>query len=107
MPARPDRAGKRNLVVERVGINPLVMIAAADHPWTKRKRIDFGAVSNERFVVREPGSGTRLWTAEWRRRFGAELRPAQELGSNEAIKQAVRAGRGGQPGGESLLWPTR
>lgn len=84
----------RNLVIERVGINPLVMIAAPDHPWTRRKRIDFRAVSNERFVVREPGSGTRLWTEEWLRRFGAELRPALELGSNEAIKQAVRAGHG-------------
>ncbi|HKL50025.1 MAG TPA: LysR family transcriptional regulator [Wenzhouxiangellaceae bacterium] len=84
----------RNLVVERIGINPLVMIAAPNHPWTKRKRIDFRAVSNERFVVREPGSGTRLWTEEWLGRFGAELRPALELGSNEAIKQAVRAGHG-------------
>src|SRR6056297_800878 len=84
----------RGLLIERVAINPLVMIAAPDHPWTRRKRIDFRAVSEERFVVRESGSGTRLWTEEWLGRFGAELKPALELGSNEAIKQAVRAGHG-------------
>ena len=84
----------RELQQERVGINPLVMIAAPDHPWTRRYRIDFRSVARARFVVREQGSGTRLWTAEWLQRFGAELRPELELGSNEAIKQAVRGGHG-------------
>lgn len=84
----------RSLVIERIGINPLVMIAAPDHPWMQRKRIDFRAVSRARFLVREEGSGTRMWTAEWLHRFGAELRPELELGSNEAIKQAVRDGHG-------------
>jgi len=84
----------RELRLERVCANPLVMIAAPDHPWTRRPRIDFRSVARARFVVREEGSGTRLWTAEWLERFGAELRPELELGSNEAIKQAVRGGHG-------------
>ncbi|MDT8439575.1 MAG: LysR family transcriptional regulator [Wenzhouxiangellaceae bacterium] len=84
----------RELDVERIGINPLVLIAAPDHPWLKRKRLDFRSVGRARFVVREQGSGTRAWTAEWLARFGAELRPELELGSNEAIKQAVRDGHG-------------
>jgi len=84
----------RALEIRRVGINPLVMIAAPDHPWLKRKRLDFRSVARARFVVREQGSGTRAWTAEWLARFGAELKPELELGSNEAIKQAVRAGHG-------------
>ena len=84
----------RELRAECIGINPLVMIAAPDHPWTRRSRIDFRSVARARFVVREPGSGTRLWTAEWLQRFGAELKPELELGSNEAIKQAVRGGHG-------------
>lgn len=84
----------RELNLKRIGINPLVMIAAPDHPWTQRSRIDFRSVARARFVVREQGSGTRIWTAEWLQRFGAELKPELELGSNEAIKQAVRGGHG-------------
>lgn len=84
----------RALEREQVGINPLVMIAAPDHPWTRSKDLRFRQVADTRFVVREQGSGTRAWTAEWLQRFGAELKPELELGSNEAIKQAVRGGHG-------------
>ncbi len=84
----------RQLSCEQVGINPLVMIAAPDHPWTQAPTISFDLIAGTGFVVREPGSGTRLWTEEWLRRFGAELKPELQLGSNEAIKQAVRGGHG-------------
>lgn len=84
----------REVRTECIGANPLVMIAAPDHPWTRRQRIDFRDVARARFVVREQGSGTRLWTEEWLARFEAELEPELELGSNEAIKHAVRAGHG-------------
>lgn len=87
----PDR---RALEREQVGINPLVMIAAPDHHWTQSRDLRFREVAKTRFVVREQGSGTRSWTADWLERFGAELRPKLELGSNEAIKQAVRGGYG-------------
>jgi DNA-binding transcriptional LysR family regulator len=84
----------RALEREQVGINPLVMIAAPDHPWARSRALRFRQVTETRFVVREQGSGTRSWTADWLARFGAELRPELELGSNEAIKQAVRGGHG-------------
>lgn len=45
-------------------------------------------------MVREVASGTRLWTGEWLAQFGVELRAELELGSNEAVKQAVLAGHG-------------
>jgi len=83
-----------SLHCEQVGINPLVMIAAPDHPWTRSPAISVDLIANTGFVVREQGSGTRLWTEEWLKRFGAELRPELQLGSNEAIKQAVRGGHG-------------
>ncbi len=89
---RPPQKG--DLTIETVGLNPLVMIAAPSHPWAKRAKIDFSALAAQRFVVRETGSGTRLWTADWLAHFGADLQPSLELGSNEAIKQAVMAGYG-------------
>lgn len=83
-----------SLHCEQVGINPLVMIAAPDHPWTRSPAIGVELIARTGFVVREQGSGTRLWTEEWLQRFGVELRPELQLGSNEAIKQAVRGGHG-------------
>ncbi len=76
--------------------NPLVVIAAPDHPLASRKRIDPSSLKQETFVIREPGSGTRIAME----RFFAEhgWRPGQgsgmEMTSNEAIKQAVEAGLG-------------
>lgn len=84
----------REVLTERIGANPLVMIAAPDHPWMQRRRIDVRDVARARFVVREEGSGTRLWMTEWLQRFDAALDPELELGSNEAIKQAVQGGHG-------------
>jgi DNA-binding transcriptional LysR family regulator len=90
--SRPPR--EKKLQVLPVGFNPLVMIAAPGHPWAAREQIDLENLSAQRFVVREPGSGTRLWTADWLARFNCELKPELELGSNEAIKQAVAGGHG-------------
>ena len=74
--------------------NPLVALAPADHPLTRQKNIAFAAFAREPLLVREPGSGTRL---EVDRLFEAhELQPtiSMELGSNEAIKEAMNAGLG-------------
>ncbi|MGY6553122.1 MAG: LysR family transcriptional regulator [Wenzhouxiangella sp.] len=83
-----------DLEVETVGLNPLVMIAAPDHPGLATPDLTLEALKGEAFVVREKASGTRWWTLRWLEHFGARLRPALELGSNEAIKQAVMGGHG-------------
>lgn len=82
------------LEIETVGLNPLVMICAPDHPWLARPDLTLEALTSEAFVVREKASGTRWWTSSWLEHFGTRLRPALELGSNEAIKQAVMGGHG-------------
>ncbi len=88
MPARDD------LEVETVGLNPLVMIAAPEHPWVRQPDLTLAALGSESFVVRETASGTRWWTLRWLQHFGVRLKPALELGSNEALKQAVMGGHG-------------
>lgn len=78
----------------RFAENPLVVIAAPDHPLAGRKRIALDQIAAGPFVMRETGSGTRI-AAE--RAFAAQgLVPVvrMELGANEAIKQAVMAGLG-------------
>ena len=84
----------RGFRVEAVGDNPLLVIAPPDHPWVGRRRIPVGDLASQPFVVRERGSGTRLWTDDWLRTRGVTIRARLELGSNEAVKQAVRGGFG-------------
>ena len=74
--------------------NPLLMIAPLSHPLARRKKISLQQLSTERFILRERGSGTRMAVdAQFRKlRFSPPLR--LELGSNEAIKQAVAGGLG-------------
>lgn len=40
--------------------NPLVVIAAAEHPLTKRRRIPLRRLKDQTFLMREQGSGTRI-----------------------------------------------
>lgn len=75
--------------------NPLVVLAAADHPLAGRRNIPITDLLQETYIERELGSGTRLA----QERFFAELggiafRHTMEMNSNEAIKQAVQAGLG-------------
>lgn len=74
--------------------NPLVVLAPRSHPLARRKRIPFTALANEPFILRERGSGTRLTVERVFQEHEVPLRIRMELGSNEAIKQAVAGGLG-------------
>lgn len=74
--------------------NPLVVLAPASHPMARRKRIRFADLANEPFIVRERGSGTRLTVERVFQERNVPLKIKMELGSNEAIKQAVAGGLG-------------
>lgn len=69
--------------------NPLVVIAPRTHPLASRKRIALERLAGEPFVMREPGSGTRLACEAHFAAAGFVPRVRLELGSNEAIRQAV------------------
>lgn len=74
--------------------NPLVVIAANEHAMARRRQIDLAELGSERFILRELGSGTRMATDAFfkRQKFKPQLR--LELGSNEAIKEAVAGNLG-------------
>ena len=79
---------------ERLMENPLVVLAPALHPWTNRRCIPFAELADVAFVMREQGSGTRMAVEREFQERGLPLRVKLELGSNEAIKQAVAGGLG-------------
>lgn len=74
--------------------NPLVLISSATHPLAGRDQISLAELKQERFILREPGSGTRLTVDAHfaAQRFEPIVR--LELGNNEAIREAVAGGLG-------------
>ncbi len=74
--------------------NPIVVIAAPDHPLAHNKRIKLERLAHEPWLMREQGSGTRNAIERRFAEHGITIRPRLELGSNEAIKQAILAGLG-------------
>jgi DNA-binding transcriptional LysR family regulator len=81
-------------VAESFAQNPHVIIAAPEHSLAKQRRIPVERVANETFIVREPGSGTRLAMQQFFEECKLGCRVGMEMSSNETIKQAVMAGMG-------------
>jgi LysR family transcriptional regulator, low CO2-responsive transcriptional regulator len=74
--------------------NPLVVVAPPGHPLAGAKRIPLARLQDEVFLVREPGSGTRMAMERFFSEHGMPLTTGMEVASNEAIKQSVQAGLG-------------
>jgi len=74
--------------------NPLVVIAPSDHPLARQRGIPLSALEDETFLMREPGSGTRLAMERFFAEHRVTFRPGMEVSSNEAVKCGVHAGMG-------------
>ena len=74
--------------------NPLVVVAPHEHPLALERNITLPRLAQEFFLIREPGSGTRLAAENHFRDHELALKVRMELGSNEAIKLAVAGGLG-------------
>lgn len=83
-----------DVVALPIADNPLAVIARSDHPLAGKKAIPLERLAQEPFILREPGSGTRLAVERHFAQHGLALRVRMELGSNEAIKQAIAGGLG-------------
>lgn len=83
-----------DLAVEPWQNDVLVLIAAPDHPLTRHPAPAAADALAYPFLVREQGSGTREVVEAAMHERGLHREIAMELGSTEAIKQAVAAGLG-------------
>ncbi len=72
----------------------LVVIAAPDHRIVADMPVEARRLADEQFLVREPGSGTRVVTERALADHGVRLNRPIRVGGTEAIKQAVAAGLG-------------
>ncbi len=72
----------------------LVVIAPSTHPLVRREKVSASDLVGEPFILREPGSGTRVVAEAALAAHGIHPTATVQLGSTEAIKQAVAAGLG-------------
>lgn len=74
--------------------NPLVPIIAKSHPLAAKKQVTLAELSQEKFLVREPGSGTRRAIDRYLKDRNIEFAVRMTIESNEAIKHAVMSNLG-------------
>ena len=91
------RPAGRTLEARELMPDELVVVVAATHPWAMRRMVPLGDLQKEPMVMRERGSGSREAVEHALQEAGislARLRVVGEMGSTQAVKQAVRAGVG-------------
>lgn len=74
--------------------NPLVVVAQKNHPLAGKKNIALEHLNDKPFIMREKGSGTREAILKLFAEHNVSVKVKLELGSNEAIKQAIAGGLG-------------
>jgi DNA-binding transcriptional LysR family regulator len=91
------RPASRALDAKELMPDELVVVVPATHAWAARRTATLAELQKEPMIVRERGSGSRDAIEHALHEAGislASLRVVGEMGSTQAIKQAVRAGVG-------------
>ena len=88
----------RKLHIEPLWQDKLVLVVPASHRWCGKGKVSLGDISKEPFVSREQGSATRKVLDEYLRKetdlYLSGFNIVCDLGSSEAVKEAVLAGLG-------------
>jgi DNA-binding transcriptional LysR family regulator len=87
----------RAIEYRELGPDELVLVVPSDHPWHGKKTVTLDEVRQEPLIVREKGSGSRHALERALGEVGLDLgafKVVGEMGSTQAIKQAVKAGVG-------------
>jgi DNA-binding transcriptional LysR family regulator len=82
------------LQFEKLFDDELVLAVSPDHHWAKRSAIRLEELSHAPFIMREQGSGTRMTMLEILEQAGLdarEFKAVAEMGSTDAIRQAIKA----------------
>lgn len=88
---------EKEIDFQPLGRDKISLVVKGDHRWAGEKQISPKELLRERFVIREPGSGTEKTVQEALIKAGiqpGQMKVQASLGSNEAVKQAVAQGLG-------------
>ncbi len=83
-----------DLLVETYLEDQLIPIISTDHRFARARHIQTAELKREIFLMRERGSGTQQLLEQRLFQIGVEPADTMQLGSTEAIKQAVAANLG-------------
>src|SRR6266545_3876604 len=92
------KAEDARLVFEKIWDDEMILVVPKDHAWTLRKSVQLADLRTEKLISRERGSGTldslRRLLSKNKQSSNELLNISMELGSTEAIKEAIMAGYG-------------
>lgn len=92
------KGGDGRLSFQKIWKDEMVLAVPKDHPWARLKAVHLEALRKARFISREGGSGTLRSFRKLLARKGHDpeklLNVVMELGSTEAVKEALIAGYG-------------
>jgi len=85
-----------NIEVEAIPFikNPLVIVASSEHHLATQTQIPIEKIKDEKFLLREQTSGTRIALKRFLEKQSIRLNVTMELSSNEALKLAVASNMG-------------
>lgn len=82
------------IIKEEVWEDELIFICSSRHKWNKKNVLRKEDISNEKFIMREDGSGTREIVESFLESNNIDFNIFMELGNTEAIKKSVEANLG-------------
>jgi DNA-binding transcriptional LysR family regulator len=91
------KENKSHLEFRLFACDQMVLVVGARHEWAANQRIRLEQLGQHPLILREAGSGSRWYLEQTLAQAGMsarDLRVVLELGSNEAIKNAVLRGVG-------------
>ncbi len=90
----PNLAARARLFTLALAPDYLRVFVKANHPWQARRQIALEELREQTVILRETGSTTRAILDRALRRARIRLEQTIEVGSREAVREAVAAGLG-------------
>ncbi len=84
----------QKLVDEVLAVDKLLLVVSNSHRWATACSVSIHEIEQERLIVRERSSGTRILIEEELKKVNAHPLARLEFSSNDAIKEAVAEGLG-------------
>lgn len=82
------------LLAREYARHAIILFAHVEHPLARHDEVDITALHGQPLLLREPGSTTRAAMEQALRAAGVQPRLGLEIGSREAIREAVARGLG-------------
>lgn len=84
----------KEIILKDIWTDELVFISSINHEWNGKEYLDLEDLKNNKFIIREDGSGTREWFEDFLKDKDIEFDSYIELSNLEAILNYVKLNMG-------------